>query len=185
MTHDGLSCEALDVKAVRQMGCKPLPNKACVQMHRRSMEEACRNARIDAPLSRATVHSAWDQVCVPLVYHLLILPSHGLAVLLVKPMFIVGTPGLTQCLSDSRLLAAFLGMASCVSFLVSTPAAQALDDGVLKIPPPILSRVYQTISRGFVNLLNTCLDYSESGARAHGRKAGQGKLCPAGNVYGI
>ena len=74
MTHDGLSCEALDVKAVRQMGCKPLPNKACVQMHRRSMEEACRNARIDAPLSRATVHSAWDQVCVPLVYHLLILP---------------------------------------------------------------------------------------------------------------
>lgn len=30
-----------------------------------------------------------------------------------------------------------------------------MDDGVLKIPPPILSRVYQTISRGFVNLLNT------------------------------
>merc|ERR1719321_932766 len=26
--------------------------------------------------------------------------------------------------------------------------------GVLKIPPPILSRVYQTISRGFVHLLN-------------------------------
>ena len=34
---------------------------------------------------------------------------------------------------------------------------EALDDGVLKIPPPILSRVYQTISRGFVNLLNTSL----------------------------
>merc|ERR1712176_1662693 len=28
------------------------------------------------------------------------------------------------------------------------------DKGILKIPPPILSRVYQTISRGFVNLLN-------------------------------
>ena len=27
----------------------------------------------------------------------------------------------------------------------------------MKIPPPILSRVYQTISRGFVNLLNTRL----------------------------
>lgn len=31
---------------------------------------------------------------------------------------------------------------------------QALEDGVLKIPPPILSRVYQTLSRGLVNLLN-------------------------------
>jgi len=31
---------------------------------------------------------------------------------------------------------------------------KALDDGILKIPPPISSRVYQTISRGFVNLLN-------------------------------
>eukprot|EP00929_Paragymnodinium_shiwhaense_P120465 TRINITY_DN9241_c0_g2_i1.p1 TRINITY_DN9241_c0_g2~~TRINITY_DN9241_c0_g2_i1.p1 ORF type:complete len:589 (-),score=116.94 TRINITY_DN9241_c0_g2_i1:35-1801(-) len=30
----------------------------------------------------------------------------------------------------------------------------SLDEGVLKIPPPILSRVYQTLSRGFVNLLN-------------------------------
>lgn len=29
-----------------------------------------------------------------------------------------------------------------------------LDDGILKIPPPILSRVYQTLSRGFVNFLN-------------------------------
>eukprot|EP00929_Paragymnodinium_shiwhaense_P049409 TRINITY_DN2491_c2_g1_i1.p1 TRINITY_DN2491_c2_g1~~TRINITY_DN2491_c2_g1_i1.p1 ORF type:complete len:597 (+),score=120.29 TRINITY_DN2491_c2_g1_i1:163-1953(+) len=28
------------------------------------------------------------------------------------------------------------------------------DDGVLKIAPPILSRVFQTLSRGFVNLLN-------------------------------
>merc|ERR1719161_1716751 len=27
-------------------------------------------------------------------------------------------------------------------------------DGILDVPPPILSRVYQTISRGFVNYLN-------------------------------
>jgi len=31
---------------------------------------------------------------------------------------------------------------------------KAHDDGVMKIAPPILSRVYQTLSRGFVNLLN-------------------------------
>lgn len=29
-----------------------------------------------------------------------------------------------------------------------------LDQGVLCVPPPVLSRVYQTLSRGFVNLLN-------------------------------
>jgi len=40
-------------------------------------------------------------------------------------------------------------------YLLQTLITKALDDGVLKIPPPILSRVYQTISRGFVNLLNT------------------------------
>merc|ERR1712110_1095081 len=28
------------------------------------------------------------------------------------------------------------------------------ETGVLRVPPPILSRVYQTLSRGFVNLLN-------------------------------
>eukprot|EP00437_Effrenium_voratum_P006546 CAMPEP_0181432914 /NCGR_PEP_ID=MMETSP1110-20121109/19017_1 /TAXON_ID=174948 /ORGANISM="Symbiodinium sp., Strain CCMP421" /LENGTH=361 /DNA_ID=CAMNT_0023556341 /DNA_START=89 /DNA_END=1174 /DNA_ORIENTATION=- len=39
--------------------------------------------------------------------------------------------------------------------LLQTLITKALDDGILKIPPPILSRVYQTISRGFVNLLNT------------------------------
>jgi hypothetical protein len=38
--------------------------------------------------------------------------------------------------------------------LVQSLITKAHDDGVLKIPPPILSRVYQTISRGFVNLLN-------------------------------
>lgn len=39
--------------------------------------------------------------------------------------------------------------------LVQSLITKALDDGVLKIPAPICSRVYQTISRGFVNLLNT------------------------------
>merc|ERR1719478_777349 len=38
--------------------------------------------------------------------------------------------------------------------LIQSLITKALDDGVLKIPPPILSRVYQTLSRGFVNLLN-------------------------------
>jgi len=38
--------------------------------------------------------------------------------------------------------------------LIQSLITRALDDGVLKIPPPIASRVYQTISRGFVNLLN-------------------------------
>lgn len=38
--------------------------------------------------------------------------------------------------------------------LVQSLITRAHDDGILKIPPPILSRVYQTISRGFVNLLN-------------------------------
>mmetsp|Transcript_56517 Transcript_56517/g.127505 ORF Transcript_56517/g.127505 Transcript_56517/m.127505 type:complete len:478 (-) Transcript_56517:115-1548(-) len=38
--------------------------------------------------------------------------------------------------------------------LIQTLITHALDDQVLKIPPPILSRAYQTLSRGFVNLLN-------------------------------
>lgn len=38
--------------------------------------------------------------------------------------------------------------------LVQSLITRAHDDGLLKVPPPILSRVYQTISRGFVNLLN-------------------------------
>lgn len=38
--------------------------------------------------------------------------------------------------------------------MIQSLITKALDDGVLKIPPPILSRVYQTLSRGFVNLLN-------------------------------
>lgn len=38
--------------------------------------------------------------------------------------------------------------------LVQSLITRALDDGVMNIPPPIASRVYQTISRGFVNLLN-------------------------------
>merc|ERR1712232_595059 len=38
--------------------------------------------------------------------------------------------------------------------LVQSLITWSHDNGILKIPPPILSRVYQTISRGFVNLLN-------------------------------
>jgi len=38
--------------------------------------------------------------------------------------------------------------------LIQSLITANLDDGILKIPPPILSRVYQTLSRGFVNLLN-------------------------------
>jgi len=38
--------------------------------------------------------------------------------------------------------------------LIQSLITAAHDEGLLKIPPPILSRVYQTISRGFVNLLN-------------------------------
>mmetsp|Transcript_109328 Transcript_109328/g.189732 ORF Transcript_109328/g.189732 Transcript_109328/m.189732 type:complete len:480 (-) Transcript_109328:231-1670(-) len=38
--------------------------------------------------------------------------------------------------------------------LVQSLITKAHYDGVLTVPPPIVSRVYQTISRGFVNLLN-------------------------------
>merc|ERR1711907_151805 len=38
--------------------------------------------------------------------------------------------------------------------LTQTIITKSLKDNVLNIPPPILSRVYQTLSRGFVNLLN-------------------------------
>jgi len=38
--------------------------------------------------------------------------------------------------------------------LIQSLITRALDQGVMKIPAPIASRVYQTISRGFVNLLN-------------------------------
>lgn len=38
--------------------------------------------------------------------------------------------------------------------LIQSLITQAFHDGIISVPPPILSRVYQTISRGFVNLLN-------------------------------
>lgn len=38
--------------------------------------------------------------------------------------------------------------------LVQSLIVASHDEGLLKVPPPILSRVFQTISRGFVNLLN-------------------------------
>jgi len=39
--------------------------------------------------------------------------------------------------------------------LIQTLITQANANGLTQVPPPVLSRVYQTISRGFVNLLNT------------------------------
>jgi len=39
--------------------------------------------------------------------------------------------------------------------LIQSVITDAHDTGVIQIPAPILSRVYQTISRGYVNLLNT------------------------------
>jgi len=39
--------------------------------------------------------------------------------------------------------------------LIQSLITQAHEDAILKVPPPILSRVYQTCSRGYVNLLNT------------------------------
>lgn len=38
--------------------------------------------------------------------------------------------------------------------MIQVLMTQALEDGVINVPPPILSRVYQTLSRGLVNLLN-------------------------------
>jgi len=38
--------------------------------------------------------------------------------------------------------------------MIQSLITNALHEGVVAIPPPILSRVYQTLSRGFVNLLN-------------------------------
>merc|ERR1712072_840406 len=45
-------------------------------------------------------------------------------------------------------------MGEVMLHLVQSLITSAHDEGILMIPPPILSRVYQTISRGFVNLLN-------------------------------
>eukprot|EP00928_Gymnodinium_smaydae_P035647 TRINITY_DN2504_c0_g2_i1.p1 TRINITY_DN2504_c0_g2~~TRINITY_DN2504_c0_g2_i1.p1 ORF type:complete len:524 (-),score=92.83 TRINITY_DN2504_c0_g2_i1:104-1675(-) len=39
--------------------------------------------------------------------------------------------------------------------LIQSLIMSAFQDGLLEVPAPILSRVFQTISRGFVNLLNT------------------------------
>lgn len=42
----------------------------------------------------------------------------------------------------------------CLLHLFQVLIMKSLEDGVLPIAPPILSRVYQTLSRGFVNQLN-------------------------------
>mmetsp|Transcript_42242 Transcript_42242/g.106409 ORF Transcript_42242/g.106409 Transcript_42242/m.106409 type:complete len:619 (-) Transcript_42242:750-2606(-) len=39
--------------------------------------------------------------------------------------------------------------------LIQSLITKAHEEGVLSVPPPILSRVFQTCSRGYVNLLNT------------------------------
>eukprot|EP00930_Biecheleria_cincta_P091235 TRINITY_DN8074_c0_g2_i1.p1 TRINITY_DN8074_c0_g2~~TRINITY_DN8074_c0_g2_i1.p1 ORF type:complete len:375 (-),score=43.76 TRINITY_DN8074_c0_g2_i1:33-1157(-) len=39
--------------------------------------------------------------------------------------------------------------------LIQTLITEAFHEGVLEVPPPVLSRVFQTISRGFVNLVST------------------------------
>mmetsp|Transcript_98795 Transcript_98795/g.175941 ORF Transcript_98795/g.175941 Transcript_98795/m.175941 type:complete len:386 (+) Transcript_98795:32-1189(+) len=39
--------------------------------------------------------------------------------------------------------------------LIQSLITRANAEGLLQVPPPIVSRVFQTISRGFVNLLNT------------------------------
>mmetsp|Transcript_40096 Transcript_40096/g.93112 ORF Transcript_40096/g.93112 Transcript_40096/m.93112 type:complete len:451 (+) Transcript_40096:73-1425(+) len=41
-----------------------------------------------------------------------------------------------------------------VLHIIYTLITKAQDDGVLCIPPPIMTRVYQTLSRGYVSLLN-------------------------------
>lgn len=38
--------------------------------------------------------------------------------------------------------------------LIQSLITQSLDDGIIRVPAPIISCVYQTLSRGFVNLLN-------------------------------
>mmetsp|Transcript_95216 Transcript_95216/g.308324 ORF Transcript_95216/g.308324 Transcript_95216/m.308324 type:complete len:119 (+) Transcript_95216:100-456(+) len=38
--------------------------------------------------------------------------------------------------------------------MIQVLITQALDDGVLQVTPPILCRVYRTLSRGLVNLVN-------------------------------
>mmetsp|Transcript_29898 Transcript_29898/g.69552 ORF Transcript_29898/g.69552 Transcript_29898/m.69552 type:complete len:553 (+) Transcript_29898:228-1886(+) len=45
-------------------------------------------------------------------------------------------------------------MVEILQHLIKVLITHNLDIGVLTVPPPILSRVYQTLSRGFVDLLN-------------------------------
>mmetsp|Transcript_3613 Transcript_3613/g.7917 ORF Transcript_3613/g.7917 Transcript_3613/m.7917 type:complete len:575 (+) Transcript_3613:162-1886(+) len=45
-------------------------------------------------------------------------------------------------------------MVEVLLHLIQTLITQGFEDGTIKMAPPILSRVYQTLSRGFVNLLS-------------------------------
>lgn len=56
-------------------------------------------------------------------------------------------------LKDCKLIHHF-NTVEVLLHLIQSLITKNHDDGILKIPPPILSRVYQTLSRGFVNLLN-------------------------------
>jgi predicted membrane chloride channel (bestrophin family) len=69
----------------------------------------------------------------------------------------IDTPGLdttTLAHMDECELKHKFNKVEVMLHLVQSLITKAHDEGILKIPPPILSRVYQTISRGFVNLLN-------------------------------
>ncbi|CAE8599865.1 unnamed protein product [Polarella glacialis] len=59
-----------------------------------------------------------------------------------------------QHIRDCTVTHGFNKVEVCVH-LVQSLIIQAHDEGVLKVAPPILSRVFQTTSRGFVNILNT------------------------------
>ena len=61
-----------------------------------------------------------------------------------------GTLGFTQTCQDKYGWNRVCALQHMVQVLIT----HNLHTGVLNIPPPILSRVYQTLSRGLVNLLN-------------------------------
>eukprot|EP00930_Biecheleria_cincta_P018926 TRINITY_DN14595_c0_g1_i2.p1 TRINITY_DN14595_c0_g1~~TRINITY_DN14595_c0_g1_i2.p1 ORF type:complete len:361 (-),score=43.20 TRINITY_DN14595_c0_g1_i2:187-1269(-) len=58
---------------------------------------------------------------------------------------------LVRCKDDSRL---GFNRVEVIVHMIQTLVVQAQASGVLEIPPPILSRVFQTLSRGQVNLAN-------------------------------
>jgi len=61
--------------------------------------------------------------------------------------------GTLRHLKECKTLHGF-NRVECLLHLFQVLIMKSLEDGVLPIAPPILSRVYQTLSRGFVNQLN-------------------------------